>query len=204
MGSLMRPSSLRNLLSLFLGAAEGDFSCRLSLGKMRQPRRLFSLVEQLVEGNLKRMGQLLQGFDRRNRVAVLDSGNISTQQAGALFDVTLRDFLDFTDGAQAVANEPGLRTNFFGSECLLVEVDRLGSTVPRLRTNDPISYTKTLGRFAGISTILPRAESKRLRIAMAASKENVLRRERASGFSTYAPLAPMPHKRAPGLGRIVQ
>ncbi len=51
----------------------------LSPEQIRQFRCFLSVVEELVERNLQGAGQLLQGFDRRNRMAVFYSRDIAPQ-----------------------------------------------------------------------------------------------------------------------------
>ncbi len=89
----------------FLGATESDFLCCLTLREMKQPRWFLSLVEQLIERNLKGAGQLLQGFDGRNGVAVLGARNVGTLQSTTLFDVPLGQLSRFPEGADMVADE---------------------------------------------------------------------------------------------------
>src|SRR5882672_8687298 len=92
---------------IFAHAAPGDVIRRLPLGEIRQYGRLFAVVKELIEWALESACQLLQCFDGRDSMAVLDTGNVATKQAGTLFDVALGELLFFAECAKAVANNHG-------------------------------------------------------------------------------------------------
>ena len=46
--------------------------------------------EELAERKVEGGGDLLEGLERGNGVAVFNAGEVATQQAGALLDITLR------------------------------------------------------------------------------------------------------------------
>ena len=71
-------------------------------------RRFFAVVEELIKWALESASQLFQRFDGRDRVAILDTGNIAAKQAGTLFDVTLCKFLFFAQSAKPVTDDHGL------------------------------------------------------------------------------------------------
>jgi len=77
------------------------FIRRLPLGEIRQYGRLFAVVKELIEWALESACQLLQCLDGRNSVAIFDTGNVATKQAGTLFDVALGEFLFFAECAKA-------------------------------------------------------------------------------------------------------
>ncbi len=54
---------------------------------------LLCVIEKRVHRNFKGTGHLLQRFDGRNRVAVLDSRNVAAEQSRPLFDIALRELL---------------------------------------------------------------------------------------------------------------
>jgi hypothetical protein len=68
-------------------------------------RRLFSIVEELIERAFKRVSQLLEGFDRRDRVTVFDSRNVAAEKPRSFFDVALRELFRLTHRAESVAND---------------------------------------------------------------------------------------------------
>src|SRR5207245_11110424 len=100
-----RTSDLRKLCSP-TNKQKTDFHHRL-LGEMTQQRTFLSIVEQLIEGNLKRPCQLLQSCKRGNEMPILDSRNVDAKQAAPFLDVTLGQILCFTNGAYAFADEIG-------------------------------------------------------------------------------------------------
>src|SRR6267378_2965532 len=74
---------------IFADAAPGDVIRRLPLGEIRQYGRLFAVIKELIEWALESACQLLQCFDGRDSMTILNTGNITTEQAGTLFDVAL-------------------------------------------------------------------------------------------------------------------
>jgi hypothetical protein len=92
---------------LFAAAAPGNVVRRLALRQVGQHGRFFAVVEELIERALESASQLFQRLDSRNSMAILDAGDITTKQAGTLFDITLGEFLFLTQSAEAVTNNHG-------------------------------------------------------------------------------------------------
>src|SRR5713226_4844194 len=88
----------------FAGAAPRDIVRRLTLGEVRQLRRFFTVVKELIEWALECACQLFQRFDGRNSMAILDAGNIAAKQTGTLLDVALGEFLFLAHCAKTVTN----------------------------------------------------------------------------------------------------
>src|SRR5712692_5744403 len=65
-------SELLEKPSLFARTAPGDIVRGLPLREIWQFRRLFAIVEELVEGNFEGPGKLLQRFDGRDSMCVLN------------------------------------------------------------------------------------------------------------------------------------
>jgi hypothetical protein len=99
-----QPAEASQSPSIFPTASPGDIVGRLPLGKVRQHRRFFAVVEELVERDFHSPRQLFQRFDRRNGVTVLDARNVTAEEPGALLDVTLGEFLCFTEQTDAFSN----------------------------------------------------------------------------------------------------
>jgi len=59
----------------------------------------------LVDRDLQGAGEFFQRFHRRHSVAAFDSGDVATQQTGALLDVALRKLFVFAQDPQAVADD---------------------------------------------------------------------------------------------------
>src|SRR6266404_254790 len=89
---------------IFTDAAPGDVIGRLPLGEIRQLRRFFTVIKELIKWALKSARQLLQRFDGRDGMTILYAGNVTTKQTGALLDVALGEFLFFAECAKAVTN----------------------------------------------------------------------------------------------------
>src|SRR5208282_3468093 len=75
----------------------------LALRKVGKFGRFFSIVKQLIERNFHSSRQLFKRFDRWNRMAVLNTRNVATEQASALLDVPLREFLFLAQGSQSIS-----------------------------------------------------------------------------------------------------
>ena len=88
-GLAQQPPKLVEVAGVFARTTPRNVIRRFSLWKVRQFRWFLAVVEQLIEWALKSTGELFQGFDGRDSVAVLYAGNIATKQASALFDVPL-------------------------------------------------------------------------------------------------------------------
>ena len=89
---------------IFTGTAPGDIIRRLPLGEIRQLRRLLAVIKELIKWALESAGKLLQRLNGRDSMTILDTGYVATKQTGALFDVTLGEFLFFAECAKAVTN----------------------------------------------------------------------------------------------------
>jgi len=72
--------------------------------RSRRLRRLVAFVEKLVHRDLQRLGPFLQCFDGGDGVAILDGRKIRAEQARALFNFPLRQFLFFAELAEPFAN----------------------------------------------------------------------------------------------------
>src|SRR5580704_6240804 len=102
-----QPAEPAQQARLFSRASPRDIIGRLPLRKIRQHRRLFAIIEKLVERNFHRPCQLFQCLDRRNGMPVFDARDVTTEQPSALFDVALRKFFCFTKQTDTVANYHG-------------------------------------------------------------------------------------------------
>ena len=71
-------------------------------------RWLFAVVEELIKWAFESARQLFQGLDGRDRVAIFDTGNITTKETGAFLDITLGEFFFFTQSAKTIANNHGV------------------------------------------------------------------------------------------------
>jgi len=106
-GLAQQPPKLVEVASVFTRTTPHNVIRRFSLWKVRQFRWFLTVVEKLIEWALKSPCKLLQRFDGRDSVTILHSGNITTKQASALFDVALGEFLFLTHCAEAIANNHG-------------------------------------------------------------------------------------------------
>src|SRR4029077_15212576 len=86
---------------IFADAAPGDVVRRFTLGKIRQLRRFLTVIKELIEWALESTSEFFQRFDSRNSVAILNAGNVTTEQPRSLFDVALGEFLFFAECAKA-------------------------------------------------------------------------------------------------------
>src|SRR5712664_1583030 len=89
---------------IFTDAAPGDVVRRFTLGKIRQLRRFLTVIKELIEWALESASELFQRFDGWDSVAILNAGNVTTEQSRSLFDVALGEFLFFAECAKAVTN----------------------------------------------------------------------------------------------------
>ena len=104
LGLAQQAAKLVEKACIFTDAAPGDIIRRFALGEIRQLRRLLAVIKELIEWALESASELFQRFDGWDSVAILDTGNVATKQAGALFDVALGEFLFFAESAKTVAN----------------------------------------------------------------------------------------------------
>ena len=98
------PAKLVQKTSLFTGASPHDIVGAFALRKVGQLRRLFSVIEELIEWDVQRTRHFLERLDGRNRVAVLDARDIATKKSGALFDVPLGKLLFFAQNAKPITD----------------------------------------------------------------------------------------------------
>jgi hypothetical protein len=71
--------------------------CSRSLG------RFVTILHELVERKLQCSGHFFQRFNGRNGVAVFNAGDVASEQASALLDVALGEFLFLPQFAEAVS-----------------------------------------------------------------------------------------------------
>src|SRR5262249_6432904 len=64
---------------LFAGAAPRNVVTRLALRQIRQLRRLFAVVKQLIEWDLECTRQLFQRFNGGDGVAIFDARDVATE-----------------------------------------------------------------------------------------------------------------------------
>jgi len=103
-GFAQQAAELVEIARFFSGAAPGDIVGRFALGQVRKLRRLFAVVEELIKWALERARQFFQSFDGRNRVAIFNTGNVTTQETGTLLDITLGEFLFFAQSAKTITD----------------------------------------------------------------------------------------------------
>src|ERR1700730_2660112 len=100
-------TKLVEITSLFTDVSPSYVVRRCALQVDGQSWRVFALVEELIEGDLKGTRKLFQCLNGRDRVAIFYPGNITTKQPSSLFDVALGEFLFLPHFAEAVANNHG-------------------------------------------------------------------------------------------------
>jgi hypothetical protein len=91
-----------NLLKNFADSPELPHStspAEMPLGRDGDLGWLFPFAKQLVHRNFESPRQLFEGLDARDGVAVLDAGDVTALQSGALLDITLRKVFLLPDGA---------------------------------------------------------------------------------------------------------
>lgn len=71
-------------------------------------RRLFTVVEELIKWAFESARQFFQSFDGRNRVAIFNTGNITTEETGTLLDITLGEFLFLAQSAKTITDNHGV------------------------------------------------------------------------------------------------
>jgi hypothetical protein len=89
---------------VFAARAPHNVLTGLALGQVWQHRRFLAVIKELIEWAFESASHLLQCFNGRNCVAILDSGNVAPQKAGALFDIALGEFLFFAECAKAITD----------------------------------------------------------------------------------------------------
>jgi hypothetical protein len=71
-------------------------------------RWLFTVVEELIKWAFESARQLFQRLNGRNRVAIFDTGNITTEETSTLLDITLGEFLFLAQSAKTITDNHGL------------------------------------------------------------------------------------------------
>ena len=71
-------------------------------------RGLLTVVEELIKWAFEGAGQLLEGLDGRDSVAILDTGDVTAEQTCSLLDITLGEFLFFAQSAKPVTDNHAL------------------------------------------------------------------------------------------------
>jgi len=70
-------------------------------------RWFFAVVEELIERHFESTSEFLECFDGGDSVAILNTGDVATEQPGSFLDVALGEFLFFAQSAKAVTNNHG-------------------------------------------------------------------------------------------------
>ena len=73
------------------------------------PCRLLAIVEESIHRNFQRPRILLKRFDGGDGVTVFDTGRIAAQQAGAVFDIALAEFLRFAEFPESLTYHHAVR-----------------------------------------------------------------------------------------------
>src|SRR6266446_2451391 len=92
---------------IFTGTTPRDVIRRFPLGKIRQLRRFFTVIKELIEWALESTRKLFQRFNGGDGMTILNAGNVTTKQTCAFFDVALGEFLFFAQSAKTVTNNHG-------------------------------------------------------------------------------------------------
>jgi len=71
-------------------------------------RRLFPVIEELIKWAFESTRQFLKRLDGGNSVAILDSRDVTTQEAGTLLMITLGEFRFLAQSAKTVTDNHGL------------------------------------------------------------------------------------------------
>ena len=103
-GFAEQAAKLVQVTRLFARTAPGDIVRRLPLGEVGKLRGLLTVVEELIKWAFEGAGQLLEGLDGRDSVAILDPGDVSAEQTCTLLDITLGEFLFFAQSAKPVTD----------------------------------------------------------------------------------------------------
>jgi hypothetical protein len=97
-------AKLVEIAGLFSRSTPGDVVRRFTLGEIRELRRFFAIVEELIKWAFESARQFFQRLNGRNGMAVLDTRDVATEEAGAFLDITLGEFLFFAQSAKTVAD----------------------------------------------------------------------------------------------------
>jgi len=88
-GLAQQATKLVEIARFLTGAAPSDIVRRSALRKVRQLRRLFAVVEELIERALESARQFLQRFDGWDSVAIFNARDVAAEKSGTLLDITL-------------------------------------------------------------------------------------------------------------------
>src|SRR5713226_9670974 len=99
-GFTQRTAKLAQKPRILSRTAPNPFIRGLLPEQIWQYGRLFSIVEELVHWHFESTRQLFQRFDGGNGVTILDAGNVTSEQASALFNVALGELLFFAQHAK--------------------------------------------------------------------------------------------------------
>jgi len=66
---------------------------------------LFTVVEEPVQRNLQRFGQLFNSLDGGNGMASFNARYVTSLQSPAILDISLRDMLLFSQRSQTISDE---------------------------------------------------------------------------------------------------
>jgi len=88
-GFAQQATKLVEIARFLTGTAPGDIVGRSALGKVRQLRRLFAVVEELIKWAFEGARQFLQCFDGRDGVAIFNARDIASEETCTLLDITL-------------------------------------------------------------------------------------------------------------------
>jgi hypothetical protein len=102
-----KPSKTPQIARFSTRTAPCDVVRALPFGKMGKLGRFLAVIEKLVKRHFHGPRQLLQGFDCRNGMPVLDPRDIAAEEPGPLFDVALGKFLCFAQQTDAISNYHG-------------------------------------------------------------------------------------------------
>src|SRR5215468_10913680 len=78
-GLAQQAAKLVEVACLFAGAAPRNIVRRLALRQIRQLRRLFAVVEELIEWDFKCARQFFKRFDGWDSMAILYARNVATE-----------------------------------------------------------------------------------------------------------------------------
>ena len=78
-GFAQQAAKLVEITRLLAGATPSDIVGGPALGKVRQLRRFFTIVEELIKWALKSASQLFQRFNGRDSMTIFDTGNVATK-----------------------------------------------------------------------------------------------------------------------------
>jgi len=107
------------------------------LGRFGSLWKLLALVEKLVHRNVQRASHLFQRFDGRDRMAILNAGDVAAKQFLPLLDYSLGRVAFLLQRSQPIRNDLGGRPPlcFFrrACNCLKYSGPRLAISFPPFR-----------------------------------------------------------------------